>query len=362
MEAKDKVKLYNRPLRLEQNRISYLIKGGELIDNFLGKEHVDTSLSQMWIASTVSSVLGDGTEGFSRLIQEDGGHLLKDLLEKNPPSYLGGPHTEKWGHSLGILVKLLNSEDRLLVQTHPNKEKAMKYFNSRFGKTEAWYVVDTKPGEPAFVYAGFKPDINKEIFRQYIQAQDTEKILASLHQFEIHAGDVIFIPAGLPHALGNHSLVVEIQEPTDITLRAERIRPDGSVLPEESLHSGIGMDGLLDCFDFSSSDKEETRRKIFIEPRIIVRGEGLTEFELIGREVTDCFSMKKILIEGGSQHVKTNPSFLAVLVLEGQGTIRSGETIIPINRGSELFLPAGVTEYEYRADKTLEILEFYPPH
>ena len=43
------------------------------------------------------------------------------------------------------------------------------------------------------------------------------------------------------------------RQPVDITLRAERIRPDGSVLPEESLHGGKGMDILLDCFDFTLS-------------------------------------------------------------------------------------------------------------
>ena len=353
--------LYNRPLRLAQNRIPYLIKGGELIDIFLGQEHVDESLSQMWMASVVSSVLGNGTEGFSRLVPEDGGYWLKELLEKDPAGFLGEGHVKKWGNSLGLLVKLLNSQDRLLVQTHPDKEKAMKYFNSPFGKTEAWYVVDTKAGEPAYVYAGFKPGVDKETFRGYIESQDTEKILGALHQFEISAGHVIFIPAGLPHALGKHSLVVEIQEPTDITLRAERIRPDGSVLPEESLHSGIGMEGLLDCFNFNSANKEVTQSQIFLEPKTLASGEGWTELGLIGREKTDCFSMNKIQIAAGCRCKKKNPGFAVALVLGGDGAVKGGETIVPITRGTELFLPAGVTEYEYQANQALEIIEFYPP-
>ena len=50
--------------------------------------------------------------------------------------------------------------------------------------------------------------------------------------------------------MGSDSLVAELQEPVDITLRAEYIRPDGSRLPVESMYGPAGMDGLLDCFHF----------------------------------------------------------------------------------------------------------------
>ena len=57
--------------------------------------------------------------------------------------------------------------------------------------------------------------------------------------------------------MGSDSLVAELQEPVDITLRAEYIRPDGSRLPVESMYGPAGMDGLLDCFHFDCLPREE---------------------------------------------------------------------------------------------------------
>lgn len=41
------------------------------------------------------------------------------------------------GGNLGILVKLIDSNERLTIQVHPNNQKAKELFNSEFGKTES---------------------------------------------------------------------------------------------------------------------------------------------------------------------------------------------------------------------------------
>lgn len=67
---------------------------------------------------------------------------------------------ERYGHKLvgdkisvdkfPLLVKLINSKEKLSVQVHPGDEYANKYENE-FGKTEAWYVIDAKPGASLIV-------------------------------------------------------------------------------------------------------------------------------------------------------------------------------------------------------------------
>lgn len=348
------------PFRLENNRMSYLIPGGELIDKFLGTKHIDPMASQMWIASAVTTAIKGEKNGISRIREEDGGGEFSSVLKENGDELLGRDFVEKHGSTPGFLLKLLNSSDRLLVQVHPDKEKAKKYFGLPFGKTESWYVLDVEEREKAYIWAGFKENVTPEGFLKLIEKQDTQAILEQLHRFEIRPGDVILIPAGLVHALGNHSLVAEIQEPVDLTLRAERIRPDGSWLSEESLHSGIGLKGLIDCFHFDCNNYETTRQRIFITPTE-VREEGNIIRQLIGEKQTACFGMERLWI--GKRLSRRNRRFAVGLVLEGAGRLCWEGKSIEIQKGTEFFIPAGLKQYEYETNEKdpLSVLECYPP-
>lgn len=353
------MELYQRPFRLNNNKIPYLIPGGPLIGRFLGEEEEKEPASQMWIASMLPCGLAGSPDSRSHVCMEDGGGCLAELVEAQPERYLGEAFFKRFGANTGFLLKLLNSRDRLLVQAHPDKEKAKRYFGHPFGKTEAWYVLDIEKGKRAYIWAGFKPGVEQKGFCALIEAQDCGKILDCLHQFEIHAGDVVFIPAGLPHALGSSSLVAEIQEPTDITLRAERFRPDGSELPEEFLHSGIGMEGLLDCFDFRTMSWQDTRKKIFLPGAVRCEAGGRIR-SLIDRNTVGCFGMSEIECCGTLAGKKEG--FAAGLVLEGYGALEFGQGMkIPLKKGTEFFIPWGVSEYRYVADEKLKVLECYPP-
>lgn len=348
-----------RPFRLASNRVNYLLPGGEMIDEFLGLARgAVPGASQMWVASTVQSTLPGAADSRSYILPEDGGGCLAEELQKDPAAFLGSAHAAAFGADVGFLLKLLHSSQRLLVQAHPDKAKAEKYFRWPHGKTEAWYVLATE-GE-AYIWAGFRPGVTREGFAALIEQQDTAAILGCLHQFAIAPGDVVFIPAGLPHAMGANSLVAEIQEPTDITLRAEYIRPDGSRLPPESLHSGAGMEALLDCFDFSgAAPKEAVREKYFLTParRPIPGGE---EAALIGPAATSCFGLVRVRALGPCP--RKNPSFRVLLVEKGEGELSGGGVTLPLKQGTEVFVPAGVGDYTLtpKGDE-LAVLECIPP-
>lgn len=335
------------PFKLRENRVSYLVPGGSMIDRFYGRlPHGENNLSQGWVASVVESVLGKEGEGLSHLGDEWGGGTLKNLLNAEGEAYLGTDHLQKYGTSTGILLKLLHSDTRLLVQAHPDKAKALQYFGTPFGKTEAWYIVETAADKTPVVYAGFRPGVTRQAFRDLIEKQDTAAILSCLYSFPVTKGDAILIRPGTPHALGTDCLVAEIQEPSDLTLRAERIRPDGTVLPEESLHSGIGMEGLLDCFDFTTRTEKETRAAIFLQPETQAFPGGRVKM-LVPGGATGLFSMAEIALWPGGSHSFLNSGIAVVLVLAGAGSITVGGQTLPLKKGDELFIPAGVREHMY---------------
>ena len=313
----------NQMLRLAPNKVDYLIPGGEMINEFLGEGPGARVCSQMWIASLVTSALQPGTAtGLSRVAGTD--VFLRDCLAKNPAAWLGEAHAAHWGVSLGFLLKLLHSRDRLLLQTHPDGARARKYFGLPSGKDEAWYVLDTRPG--ACIWLGFRPGVTPAYFRELIERQDTAALLDCLHQIPIRPGEVYFIPAGTAHAMGSDSLVAELQEPVDITLRAEYIRPDGSRLPVESMYGPAGMDGLLDCFHFDCLPREELLARHRFRPA--PGAEEPWRKRLITPEQTPRFYMDEVELrrEAHGSALCVNRGFQVLLVLEGEAEFQSTMT------------------------------------
>lgn len=107
---------------------------------------------------------------------------------------------------------MINSNENLSVQVHPNDEYAKKYENSN-GKTEAWYVVDAK--ENAELIVGTN-GCTKEQFQKAIENNDVENCL---NRIKVKKGDAFLIDSGLVHAIGAGLVIAEIQQNSDITYR-----------------------------------------------------------------------------------------------------------------------------------------------
>ena len=244
----------NQILRLAPNKVDYLIPGGEMINEFLGEGPGARVCSQMWIASLVTSALQPGTAtGLSRVAGTD--VLLRDCLAENPAAWLGEAHAAHWGVSLGFLLSCSTPGTACCsrpIRMGRGRGSISACPPGRMRRGTCW-----TPVRGACIWLGFRPGVTPAYFRGLIERQDTAALLDCLHQIPIRPGEVYFIPAGTAHAMGSDSLVAELQEPVDITLRAEYIRPDGSRLPVESMYGPAGMDGLLDCFHFDCLPREE---------------------------------------------------------------------------------------------------------
>ena len=114
-----------------------------------------------------------------------------------------------------LLVKVIQADDTLSVQVHPDDTKAVELegADSR-GKTECWYVLDAAPGAQ-LVYG-----LNDSYSREELSAAIAEtRLEGCLNRVEVHKGDFIFIPAGTVHAIGGGLRLLEVQQSCDITYR-----------------------------------------------------------------------------------------------------------------------------------------------
>ena len=281
------------------------------------------------------------------------------LIKADSEGFLGKAHVAKYGAHTAVLTKVLDAAVRLSIQVHPTKKYAREYFNSDYGKTEAWYIMGGREidGEPPYVLVGFKPGVTRSDWKKHFEEQDIDAMINTLHKFYVKPGDVFLIEGGLPHAIGSGCFLIEIQEPTDYTMRVERKTFDGSILPDQLCHQGVGFEAMLDCFTYGGLTKEETYKKHAKQPRPI-NGQVL---ELINEEDTACFKMNRLEI--AADHVLNDDSFKTLIILKGTGHFLHNGENISIKQGDTFFAPsaAGEIKIENTGDAPLEIIACYPP-
>jgi mannose-6-phosphate isomerase len=231
-----------RPHRLTPTRVYRFYRGGRLIDRMRGEAGVDGEFPEDWVGSVTTASNPGRDEPLAGLSRLDDGQLLRDVIAADPERWLG-PDAARG--STGVLVKLLDPAERLPVHFHPDRTFAADHFGSRFGKTEAWIVLDTRD-EQSEVWIGLREPADASTYRGWIDRQDREALLASLNRVPVRAGDVVFVPAGIPHAIGAGALIAELQEPTDFSIVCEW---EGFPIRPQDSHLGIGWDAAMGALD-----------------------------------------------------------------------------------------------------------------
>ena len=204
------------------------------------------------------------------------------------------------------------------------------------GKTEAWIVMDAKPG--AKIYAGLREGVTESDFRAAAANGTTPSMM---HCFEPKIGDCVFIQAGTQHAIGSGLLICEIQQASNTTFRIDdwgRVDADGN--PRE-LHIEQGIAAT----DFSRGPvSAESPSIIDNQKESLVRCNKFT----IVRHKTD-----SPVVVGGDD------KFRILTVITGSVDIENDPANQPLRRGETTLLPASLGESKIAPIGDAELLEIF---
>lgn len=366
------------PFKFRDVYKSYIWGGRNL--EVLGKILPEGKVSESWEASCHEDGLSIIDNG------EFSGKTLCEVIKEKGKEILGEHIYKIYGDKFPILIKFIDANDRLSVQVHPNDEYARKYEDNCLGKNEMWYIIDAKP--KSRLICGLKDGINKEEFKR---ACDEERVEECLNYIEVGKGDIINIPSGTVHAIGDGLLIAEIQQSSNVTYRIYDYNRKDSNGNKRQLH----LSKALEVIDFNKSSSKQK-----------YKGIKLTKNENMDLSATNLFNDKvnEELIKDGNTtitYIALNKYFCVKLYetscgfkqntkgekfhiytfLEGEGTItydklweqldtenkgtitladkgrlttnKAEETFI---KGQTIFIPACLGEYELKGNfKALNI-------
>lgn len=309
------------------------IWGGHKIKTILEKDFSPLpNCGEIWV---LSGVKGEETVVENGFLE---GNNLAELTEIFMDDLLGGEVHNQFGEDFPILVKFIDAADDLSIQVHPDDSLAKKRHNS-LGKTEMWYVLDADPG--AKLITGFKEDVNKEVYLDYLEKKRLTEIL---NVEEVRKGDVFYQPAGRVHAIGKGVLLAEIQQSSDVTYRIydyDRTDKDGN---KRELHT----DQALDAIDFKARMQYKTPYKdIKNQTSPMVKSPYFTTNLL---HFDSPISKDYLDLDSFVIHTCTEGSY--VLMYEG------GERVT-VNKGEAILIPAMLGKITVIPDRETRILETY---
>jgi mannose-6-phosphate isomerase len=235
---------------------------------------------------------------------------IHEAVNKYPKEMTGAAN---FAGSFPFLIKILDAEDVLSVQVHPDEE-AVKRMGKGEPKTECWYIIKAQAG--AVIYKGLKEGVTKAQFAEAIKAGTVAELLEKV---QVEEGQCHYLPSGTAHAIGAGLLIAEIQLPSDTTYRV---------------------------FDWNRVDENGKSRPLHIEDALesIHFGESINDLPVttVGRLV-DC---EYFTVDKGHNAVDTERLILAgamkvVMVMNGGGYFVTGtKKDTGFTGGDTLLLPA----------------------
>lgn len=317
--------------------------GGLMLGRYLGFDRpADSFKPEDWISSFTEAKnrVNIENEGITRVAVNNEEKLITDVVTAED---FGEGRLES-----GVLIKFLDAAERLGIQVHPTREYAKYVFGSEYGKTECWHILDTR-NEAASVYIGFKENVTKEFWRELFLRQDAAGMLDSMHRFKVKAGDTILITGGTPHAIGAGCFMLEIQEPTDYTMRVEKVTVAGETLTPTQIHYGVGEETMLECFSYIPRTRKMIEDSLFLKP---YKNGCITK--LVGYSDTPCFALD--MVERADYYHYCD-SCTTLIITDDYGVIESNGMARAVRRGDKFFVPARVGCFI----KNTEALICYPP-
>jgi mannose-6-phosphate isomerase len=323
--------------------VQHFYRGGDRIAALRGIVPQTDRQPEEWLGSTVSRFGDDGTG----LAITEAGDVLRDLVCADPARWTG-PMAGHDAGDVGILVKLLDARQRLPVHVHPDRGFAASHLDCPYGKTEAWYVLDTE--QDCAVHVGWNTDLDRDELDRRRDAQDSEWMLAHMNRVAVREGMGILVPAGTAHAIDGGIFVAEVQEPTDFSILLEW---SVTTSTREESHLALGFDTVMPAVSAARLAPERLAE--------LISDAGTTPAGSRFRSLLPTAADPYFRLWDGAAHgahTDERPAgFAVVLVTDGAGDLVGASGRVAVTRGQAFAVPHAFGAWSLDGDATVLVAE-----
>ncbi|UOQ49605.1 mannose-6-phosphate isomerase, class I [Gracilibacillus caseinilyticus] len=227
-----------------------------------------------------------------------------------------------------LLIKILDANDNLSVQVHPDDQYAREVANEAYGKTECWYVLSAEEGAELII--GHHAQTREELE----QLIDQGKWDALLRRVPVKAGDFVYVPSGTIHAIGKGIVILETQQSSDITYRVYDYDRTDAAGNTRQLH-------LKEAKEVTTVPHETPSLN-----QMVVNKEGLKETQLVAEKYFTVYHWEL----DGEASLERETDFLQVSMVTGESTIATGDKVYTIKKGDHFIIPATVDTYQLKGN------------
>jgi len=311
-----------------------MVWGGNRLNTVYNRDIPSDKTGESWEISCRPNEMG---------IIENGtlaGLPLGEYIKGNPAAVLGTRLKDV--KDFPLLIKLIDANDALSIQVHPDDIYAKQTGSPDLGKSEMWCIL--QPPHDGDLIIGLKPGVTKETFAT---AYKNGTILNCLNKLKVKSGDIVNIPAGLVHALTPGVMVAEVQQNSDITYRLydyDRLGLDGKPRP---LHVEDGL---------NVSDYSGKLPIAAIEGLTIKKGNNQLTYSICNRY----FAIIKYALSEPITESSNPETFAIFTCVEGDATITANGVTALLPQGSSVFIPAATGEYTIDTKNAVLLKSFVP--
>ncbi len=265
------------------------------------------------------------------------GDEINDLVETFMGDLVGESVFDKYGEQFPLLIKVIDANDWLSVQVHPDDELAEKRELGN-GKTEMWYVMQAD--KDAELVTGFNTPLTRNDF---VEVMKEEKLQSVLNYEPVRESDVFFIPAGRVHALGPGIMVAEIQQTSDVTYRIY----DWDRIDVAGMRRELHVAQALDAIDFELPETYRTPVENLMNHTV---------------PVVNCpyFVTGRLQLEGEMEKDYSNlDSFVLLIGTKGKFSLKWENGTECVNEGECILIPNCIKNVTIRAEHYCSLLEVY---
>ncbi|MCX6252904.1 MAG: class I mannose-6-phosphate isomerase [Bacteroidia bacterium] len=319
------------PLKFEPVLKEKVWGGNALVTRFNKKPTGSLHIGESWELSAVADNQSIISNGFLA------GNNIEELIEVYMDDITGDSVFDKFGSEFPLLIKFIEAKEDLSIQVHPDNALA-KERHQAYGKTEMWYILESEKGSK--IFTGFKEGVTRQMYEEALR---DGKLADLLNVENTEAGDTFFTPAGRVHAIGAGTVLIEIQQSSDITYRIFDWNRKNSGKEQRELHTDLALDAI----DFTAAGKCKIKK----EPEF-----NKTE------NLVDCEFFNTNIIRFNSAINKEyyfNDSFVVYICIEGDFLIRWDEASEKVTKGETVLLPALIKEVILEPVGEAMLLEVY---